>query len=389
MAKIRVGLVGCGFVSELHMYAFRRVYGVDVEVAAVAARGDRVVEFAGRHQIPRVYRSFTELIADRELDVIDICTPPNLHAEMIVAAMQAGKHVICEKPFAGYFGRAGDEQPIGKHVPKALMYERVLEEMDATRAAIERTGKLFMYAEDWIYAPAVTKTAEIIRATKDKILFMKGEESHSGSHAAHAAQWAMTGGGSLIRMGCHPLSAVLYLKQVEAKARGETIRVASVTGDVGNVTANLKPEERTYIKANPVDVEDWGTLTATFSDGTKATVFSGDMIMGGVRNLIETYTSGGSLFANITPNTHLMSYQTSEEKLASVYITEKVDRKTGWQYVCLEEEWTRGYLQEIQDFMECAASGRPPLSDLALAYETIKVNYAGYWAAEEGRRVVL
>jgi len=389
MARIRVGLVGCGFVSELHMYAFRRVYGVDVEVAAVAARGDRVVAFASHHGIPRVYRSFAELIADRELDVIDICTPPNLHAEMIVAAMQAGKHVICEKPFAGYFGREGDRQPIGKHVPKALMYERVLEEMDATRAAIERTGQLFMYAEDWIYAPAVTKTAEIIKATKDKILFMKGEESHSGSHAAHAAQWAMTGGGSLIRMGCHPLSAVLYLKQVEARARGETIRVASVTGDVGNVTACLKPEERSYIKANPVDVEDWGTLSATFSDGTKATVFSGDMIMGGVRNLIETYTSGGSLFANITPNTHLMSYQTSEEKLAGVYITEKVDRKTGWQYVCLEEEWTRGYLQEIQDFMECAATGRQPLSDLALAYETIKVNYAGYWAAEEGRRVVL
>jgi len=389
MARIRVGLVGCGFVSELHMYAFRRVYGVDVEVAAVAARGDHVVAFASRHQIPRCYRSFAELIADRELDVIDICTPPNLHAEMIVAGMQAGKHVICEKPFAGYFGREGDQPPIGKHVPRSVMYERVLEEMEATKAAIERTGKLFMYAEDWIYAPAVTKTAEIIKATKDKILFMKGEESHSGSHAAHAAQWAMTGGGSLIRMGCHPLSAVLYLKQVEARARGEGIRVASVTGDVGNVTASLKPEERTYIKANPVDVEDWGTLTATFSDGTKATVFSGDMIMGGVRNLVETYTSGGSLFANITPNTHLMSYQTNEEKLASVYITEKVDRKTGWQYVCLEEEWTRGYLQEIQDFMECAATGRQPLSDLALAYETIKVNYAGYWAAEEGRRVVL
>jgi len=124
-------------------------------------------------------------------------------------------------------------------------------------------------------------------------------------------------------------------------------------------------------------------------DGTKASVFSGDMIMGGVRNLIETYTSGGSLFANITPNTHMMSYQTSEAKLASVYITEKVDRKTGWQYVCLEEEWTRGYQQEIQDFMECVATGRQPLSDLALAFETIKVAYAGYWAAEDGRRVTL
>ena len=389
MKKIRVGLAGCGFVAELHMYAYKRVYGVEVEVKAVAARGDHVVDFARRHGIAEAHRNFADLIGDREIDVIDICTPPNLHASMIVDAMRAGKHVICEKPFAGYFGRDGDEAPIGKHVAKAAMYERVLEEMDKTAAAIKASGQFFMYAEDWIYAPAVTKTAEILKATKDKILFMKGEESHSGSHAPHAAEWAMTGGGSLIRMGCHPLSAVLYLKQVEAKARGETVKVANVTCDVGNVAACLKPDERAFLKANPVDVEDWGTLNLTFSDGTKATVFSGDMIMGGVRNLIETYTSGGSLFANITPNTHMMTYQTSEEKLAGVYITEKVDRKTGWQYVCLEEEWTRGYLQEIQDFMECAATGRQPLSDLRLAFETIKVNYAGYWAAEEGRRVVL
>src|SRR6185295_18997243 len=102
----------------------------------------------------------------------------------------------------------------------------------------------------------------------------------------------MTGGGSLIRMGCHPLSAVLYLKQVEAEARGEAISVASGTCDVGNVTACLRPDERAVLKANPVDVEDWGMLAATFSDGTKAKVFSGDMILGGVRNLIETHTSG-------------------------------------------------------------------------------------------------
>jgi predicted dehydrogenase len=387
MAKVRVGLVGCGFVAHLHMYAYKRVYGVDAEVKAVAARGDHVVDFAKQHHIATTYRNFSDLIADRDIDVIDICTPPMLHASMITDAMRAGKHVICEKPFAGYFGRDGDKNPIGKHVPKSLMYERVMEEMDKTCVAIKASGRLFMYAEDWIYAPAVTKIVEILNATKDKILFMKAEESHSGSHAAHAAQWAMTGGGSLIRMGCHPLSAVLYLKQVEAKARGERVTVSAVTADVGNVAACLADRERTFIKANPVDVEDWGVLTLTFSDGTKATVFSGDMIMGGVRNFVETYTNGGSLFANITPNNHLMSYLTEEEKLAGVYITEKVDRKTGWQYICLEEEWTRGYLQEIQDFMECVARGRQPVSDLALAYETIKVNYAGYWAADEGRRV--
>ena len=389
MAKIRVGLIGSGFVAELHMYAYRRVYGVEAEVAAVVSRGDHVETFAKKHRIAQTHRDYRALLADRTIDVVDICTPPALHGEMIVAAMQAGKHVICEKPFTGYFGRPDDKTPIGRHVAKAVMYERVMAEMARTRAAIDASGKLFMYAEDWIYAPAVAKTAEILKATKDKILFMKAEESHSGSHAAHAAQWSMTGGGSLIRMGCHPLSAVLYLKQVEARSRGETITVSAVTADVGNVAAGLSPQERTYIKSHPVDVEDWGMLTLTFSDGTKSTIFSGDMIMGGVRNVIETFTSGGSLFANITPNNHLTSYLTDEDRLAGVYITEKVDRKTGWQFICLEEEWTRGYQQEIQDFMECAAFGREPRADLALAQETIQVQYAGYWAADEGRRIAL
>jgi len=389
MAKIKVGLIGSGFVAELHMYAYRRVHGVDAAVAAVVSRGDHVEGFAKKHGIAQTYRDYRALLADPAIDVVDICTPPALHAEMIVAAMRAGKHVICEKPFAGYFGRPGDPEPIGRKVSKAAMYERVLADMAATRAAIAASGKLFMYAEDWVYAPALTKTVEILKATKDKILFMKAEESHSGSHAAHAAQWAMTGGGSLIRMGCHPLAAVLHLKRVEARARGETIAVADVTADVGNVAAGLAPAERKFINANPVDVEDWGMLTMTFTDGTKATIFSGDMIMGGVRNLIETYTSGGTLLANITPNNHLVTYMTDEEKLAGVYMTEKVDRKTGWQFVCLEEEWTRGYLQEIQDFMECVATCRQPVADLDLACETTRVQYAGYWSADEGRRIKL
>ena len=389
MAKVRVGLIGCGFVAELHMHAYRRVYGLEVEVIAVAARGDHVSAFARKHGVPEAWRDYKTMLADPRMDVIDICTPPALHARMIIEAMEAGKHVICEKPFTGYFGREGDAEPIGRKVPKALMFERVMEEMQATVAAVRGAGRLFMYAEDWIYAPALTKTAQMLRATRDKILFLKAEESHSGSHAAHAAHWAQTGGGALIRQGCHPLSAVLHLKQVEAQARGEAVAVVSVVADVGNLTAGLAAEERPFINVAPVDVEDWGMLTLTFSDGCKATVFSGDMILGGVRNVVEAYTAGGALFANIAPNDHLMTYMTDEAKLRDVYITEKVDRKTGWQFVCIDEEWARGYLQEIQDFMECAATGRAPLAGLELAYETIKVHYAAYWSAEEGRRIAL
>ena len=59
MAKVRVGLVGCGFVSELHMYAYKRVYGLAAEVKAVAARGDPVVDFAQETSHPEVLSDFS------------------------------------------------------------------------------------------------------------------------------------------------------------------------------------------------------------------------------------------------------------------------------------------------------------------------------------------
>ena len=136
MAKVTIGLVGCGFVAELHMYAYKRVHGIDAEVMAVTARGDHVLEFAKKHKIRKTYRDFRDLLDDADIEVIDICTPPALHASMIVDAVRAGKHVICEKPFAGYFGRPGDKTPIGRNVPKSLMYERVLEEMEKTCRAV-------------------------------------------------------------------------------------------------------------------------------------------------------------------------------------------------------------------------------------------------------------
>src|SRR5258708_1096560 len=99
MTKVRVGLVGCGFVAELHMYAYQRVYGLDAQVTAVAARGDHVLDFSKKHRIRRTHRDFKSLLADKEIDVVDIFTPPPLRAARIVHGLQAGKNLICEKPF--------------------------------------------------------------------------------------------------------------------------------------------------------------------------------------------------------------------------------------------------------------------------------------------------
>lgn len=84
---------------------------------------------------------------------------------------------------------------------------------------------------------------------------MKARKAIADPTPATPPSWDMSGGGALIRQGCHPLSAVLYLKQVEARARGETIGIADVTADVGNIGDTLSADDHRYILSHPVDVE--------------------------------------------------------------------------------------------------------------------------------------
>jgi predicted dehydrogenase len=71
------------------------------------------------------------------------------------------------------------------------------------------------------------------------------------------------------------------------------------------------------------------------------------------------------------------------------YITEKVETKAGWQFPSPEEDWMRGYPQELADFVDAIRDRREPLSGGALAREVVEVIYAGYLSAASGRRVDL
>lgn len=78
------------------------------------------------------------------------------------------------------------------------------------KEVVDSTDKKFLYAENFVYATPVQKAAEIIRAKKSKVLFMKGEESLKGSSSPVAGKWNKTGGGILVRTGTHPLTGMLW-----------------------------------------------------------------------------------------------------------------------------------------------------------------------------------
>ena len=385
-----VAVIGTGYAGRLHSEAFKKVGGIDIRLKTVVDIDlPKAEAFRAKYGYEIALPDFDEILADEEIDIVDICTPPMVHTEMILKSLTAGKHVICEKPLTGYFGKEGDPVPIGKTVAKATMYQHVLAEMEEIREVLKQSGKILGYAENYVYAAAVQKAAAIIENKKSKIMFMKGEESLKGSISLEAGEWSQIGGGALIRAGCHPLSALLALKRVEAQARNENITVRSVNADMGVTLQCLDEYEHRYLKAKPNDVEDYATVAVTFSDGTKAVAMASDLYMAGTRGYLEVYCNDATMMCKISPGDIMDSYFLDEENLENVSLSEMSPSKLGWNKSWIADDVIRGYLGELQDFAEAITQGRQPFADFELAYETMKVLYAAYQSAEEGRRIDL
>jgi len=99
MRTIKVGIVGAGFIGPAHVEALRRLPGI--EVAALAESSEELAKAkASELGIPQAFGDYRAMLALKELDAVHVCTPNNLHPPQAKAALEAGKHVVCEKPLA-------------------------------------------------------------------------------------------------------------------------------------------------------------------------------------------------------------------------------------------------------------------------------------------------
>lgn len=386
MEKIGIGIIGARFAADLHAHALSRIRGSKCEIVAVCSRTKENAEiFARKFSIPHAYTDHRALLDRTDIQLVTLPVVTSLHHTLAMDAASAGKHLVVEKPLTGCFVDADA-------MSRQAMFAEAMQNADAVVEACRRNRVTVGYAENFVYAPPVAKLRRLMDASGGTLLDLRAEESHSGSHAAYSRRWSTAGGGSMLRMGSHPIGAVIHLKHYEGmKKSGKPIRVKSVLADVAQLSKHpaVQAAPHKYLVTSWEDVEDWSAAILTFEDGTKATVFSTDVSLGGVKNLVTAYLDNAVVQVNINPNTSLQVYAPDGKIWGDEYLTEKVETKGGWQFPSPDEDWMRGYPQEMEDFVDAVRDGREPLSGLLLAHETVEVIYAGYVSAQEGRRVEL
>ena len=370
--------------------------GLAARIVAVAARTEAsALAYAKRHDVPKWFTDYHELLALPEVDVVDLCVPNRLHRPLAEAAAGAGKHVVCTKPLTAYVGQdlpatASDADIAGRD--RRQMLAVATADAEAMVAAAQRAGVQLMYGENWVYAPSVQKAERLITTSRGAILEMRGGECHSGSHSPYSKIWRHTGGGALLRMGSHPIGGMLYLKQQEGLARnGRPIRPVAVTAEVGNVSdiAARAGGGKTWIVTGWQDVETWGAAIITFDDGSRAVVNASDAVLGGMESRLDVFVSNGHLKLHMSPNNLVQAYAPDASIFGDEYLQEKLETKAGWSTPMPDEDWTSGHLAMCQDFVGAVAAKRPARSDGRLGLEVIRVIYAGYVAAATGQRVTL
>jgi predicted dehydrogenase len=172
---------------------------------------------------------------------------------------------------------------------------------------------------------------------------------------------------------------------------GKPIRPKSVTAEVKQHTKieSFLKEKKKYIVSAWEDVEDWGVIVINFEDNSTATVFSSDGVLGGVRNTLTVYLSNAVVNVNMNPHNVLEVYAPEPHIFGDEYIAERLETKAGWNFPSPNENWVRGYPQELENFVDDVLFDREPISGIDLARDVVEVIYAAYASAEKGTRIEL
>lgn len=353
MSEVNVALIGYKFMGKAHSNAYRQVShffpGKLTPRMKVICGRDRAGAEAAARQFgwEEVETDWRKVIERKDIDVVDISTPGNLHHEMAVAAAKAGKHIICEKPLANTLADA-----------KEML------------RAVEKAGVKHMIMHNYRKIPAVALAKKLIEDGKI------GDMYHY--HGAYLQDWIMdpnfplvwrlekkfAGSGALGDIGAHAVDLAHYLNS-----------------DIQSVSSLVT----TFIKERPlvgagagswgakgsagkgrVTVDDDANFLARFKNGSVG-VFESSRFCGGRRNYntFQVYGSKGSLAFNLERMNELEFYDRTEDAADQGFKTIIVT-EGGHPYV--GNWWPPGHIigyehtfvHAVHDFLTCLEKDRMP-----------------------------
>ncbi|GHJ45551.1 oxidoreductase [Catellatospora sp. TT07R-123] len=355
--ELRIGMVGYAFMGAAHSQAWRTVNRVfdlplRVRMAAVCGRDqEKVAEAAARLGWDEHVTDWRELIARDDIDVIDVCTPGDSHAEIAIAALAAGKHVLCEKPLANTVAEA----------------RAMVAAAEAARAQGVRTICGFNYRR----VPAVTLMRQMVEAGR------LGTIRHV--RAAYLQDWIIdpqfplvwrlqrerAGSGALGDIGAHIIDLTQFVTGQQVTG------VSAVTETF--ITERPLPGEASGLAGTStggalgkVTVDDAAIFTARLSGGAIAT-YEASRFATGRKNALRVEINGsrGSLVFDLERLNELEFYDgdrpAAEQGFNRILVTEP-------EHPYLSAWWPPGHIigyehsftHQMRDFVQAIADGTDP-----------------------------
>jgi predicted dehydrogenase len=379
---IQVGLIGTGGMGKAHATAFKNVplvFGTEpgrpiLEIVAdIDAKA--VEKWAGEFGFARWTTHWQEIIQDPRVDVVDITTPNHLHAEMAIAAAQAGKHIYCEKPLA-------------------------TTSADAARivAAVEKSGVISIVGFNYLKNPAQAFARQLIASGElgDITLFRGTFDQDFLADPNVPFSWRLdrnlAGTGALGDLGSHTIAFAHFLVGdiVEVCGLNTTKikeRVIPAAGSGYAATAQSGGEKRA------VENEDIVEFLIRFDNGAIGTIGTSRIGMGRKLGLgYEIQGTKGSLFYNQERMNEIKLYRNTdpdrEKGYKTIYIgPEHPGYKAFFGLAGIGLGYNDQKIIEAHDLITAVALGQPVQPDVRFAYQVNKVIDATDLACQEHRWV--
>ena len=225
---LSIGLIGCGNISRAHLRGYLAVPDQATVTAVADVDLDTAAERAQQAGGASVFGSYERMLEEAAVDAVDICLPHHLHADAVIAAAKAGKHILCEKPLC-----------------------LTLADADRIAGALGAAEVTLMCAHNQLTLPAVAHARELIGSgALGRVYELRTTDSFFNDFDPSTMGWrahaATSGGGELIDTGYHPTYLLLYLASARPSA----------------VTAMLSTHRLAFMEG-----EDSARVLVRFADG--------------------------------------------------------------------------------------------------------------------------